>query len=133
MSLEGSFEVGSATVDRRDRQRSGRARAATTRAGRSMIARVWTARATASNASRYAAHLRDDVLPLVRKMPGYAGATLLERVRRRRQSRSSSSRGGDRWTTFSAFAGADISRAVVTDEASALLAQFDRAGADTSM
>jgi heme-degrading monooxygenase HmoA len=90
-----------------------------------MIARVWTARAAASNALRYVSHLRDAVLPVVQKMPGYVGATLLER------------QDGDDikivvmtwWRSaddIRAFAGDDITRAVVTDEARALLAQFDR-------
>jgi heme-degrading monooxygenase HmoA len=90
-----------------------------------MIARLWTARASASNAPRYTAHLREAVLPIVQKMPGYVGATLLERPD-----------GGDIaivvmtwWRSaddIRAFAGDDITRAVVADEARALLARFDR-------
>jgi heme-degrading monooxygenase HmoA len=90
-----------------------------------MIARVWTARASVANARRYAAHLRHAVLPLVQQVPGYAGATLLERLD-----------GEDVaivvmtwWRSaddIRAFAGDDITRAVVADEARALLFQFDR-------
>jgi len=90
-----------------------------------MIARVWTARASVTNASRYASHLRHAVLPVVQAAPGYVGATLLERP------------DGDEiaivvmtwWRSrddVRAFAGNDIARAVVADEAKALLTQFDR-------
>ena len=89
-----------------------------------MIARLWTARAPAANAQRYAAHLKAAVLPLVQKVPGYSGATLLERV-----DGSEVAIVVMTWwrsmDDINAFAGADISRAVVADEARALLTQFD--------
>lgn len=89
-----------------------------------MIARLWSARATPENARRYAQHLRETVLPAVKKLPGYLGAMLLERVD-----------GADieitvmtRWTSLDhirAFAGAEIERAVVADRARALLKSYD--------
>ena len=126
-----------------------------------MIARVWTARASAANARRYAEHLRDAVLPVVQNVPGYAGATLLERRASGASGASGASEasgasgasGGSRasgasgvtetgsaaddeivitvitwWRSeadIRAFAGDNITRAVVTDEARGLLTQFD--------
>jgi heme-degrading monooxygenase HmoA len=90
-----------------------------------MIARVWSARTTPAQAPAYARHLRDRVLPAIRKVPGYAGARLLERAL------------ADAvevvvitfWQSAEAvrgFAGADPEEAVVAEEAAALLTQFDR-------
>jgi heme-degrading monooxygenase HmoA len=90
-----------------------------------MIARVWSARAARRNAGSYAAHLRDVVLPALEKLPGYQGATLLERP--------------DHddveilvitwWRSLDdirAFAGENSGRAVVAAEAARLLQEFDR-------
>ena len=90
-----------------------------------MIARVWSAQTTPAQAPAYARHLRDRVLPTIRKVPGYAGARLLERAL------------ADAveivvitfWQSAEAvqrFAGADLEEAVVAEEAVALLTQFDR-------
>lgn len=89
-----------------------------------MIARLWTARAPQANAAPYAAHLRDAVLPALKEIPGYHGATLLER-----------SAGNDVeimvitwWESLDdirAFAGDDPERAVVAGAAQALLERFD--------
>jgi heme-degrading monooxygenase HmoA len=99
-----------------------------------MIARLWTARASTVNARRYAEHLRDAVLPVVQRVPGYAGATLLER--RASGVTETGSTADDQivitvitwWRSeadIRAFAGDHITRAVVTDEARGLLTQFD--------
>jgi heme-degrading monooxygenase HmoA len=89
-----------------------------------MIARIWSARATPANASAYIEHFLHAVLPLVRRIRGYAGATVL--------------RGdGDelvditvitRWESLAAireFAGEPIDQAVVTEHARQLLASCD--------
>lgn len=89
-----------------------------------MIARVWTARAVRSRAEGYRQHLRDRVLPILDRVPGYRGAKLLERA------------DGDQielivitwWRAIEdvrAFAGPHVDRAVVADEAAALLERFD--------
>lgn len=89
-----------------------------------MIARVWAARATPSNAPAYAEHLRTEVIPALRNVDGYQGARLMQR------------QDGDKieivvvtwWASLDAirsFAGADIERAVVTEEAAGLLNGFD--------
>ncbi len=44
-----------------------------------MIARVWSAKATAANAHAYAEHLRGEVIPGLRHVDGYQGTKLLQR------------------------------------------------------
>ncbi|HZY90390.1 MAG TPA: antibiotic biosynthesis monooxygenase [Gemmataceae bacterium] len=90
-----------------------------------MIARVWSAQTTPAQAPAYARHLCDQVLPAIRKVPGYAGGKLLERALA----------GAVEivvitfWESAEAvqrFAGADLEEAVVAEEAAALLTHFDR-------
>jgi heme-degrading monooxygenase HmoA len=90
-----------------------------------MIARIWSAEATQSNAPAYAAHLKARVLPDLSKVEGYLGAMLLERPVADAMEiivitywRSAESVRG--------FAGDDSGRAVVADEAASLLTRFDR-------
>jgi heme-degrading monooxygenase HmoA len=90
-----------------------------------MIARVWSAQATRAHAPAYIEHVRGQVLPKLKAFDGYAGVWLFER-----------SLGNDVEivvTTFwrsvdalRAFAGNDPDRAVVAEEAAALLSQFDQ-------
>jgi heme-degrading monooxygenase HmoA len=89
-----------------------------------MIARVWSAQATAAQAPAYAKHLNGHVLPALRELDGFAGATLLQRpvadgveivVVTYWQSPEA----------IRGFAGADPERAVVAAEAAALLTRFD--------
>ena len=89
-----------------------------------MTARLWSARASRTNAPRYVRYFRESLLAHLRDLPGYTGATLLERPD-----------GEDVeilvitwWTSLDAirgFAGADLARAVVSDEARALLVASD--------
>jgi heme-degrading monooxygenase HmoA len=91
-----------------------------------MVERVWSARAASRDAAAaYAAYFRREVLPELAAVDGYRGATLLQR----------DLNGGvevvvaTRWDSLDAiraFAGDDISRAVVHDEAAALLTDYDR-------
>lgn len=89
-----------------------------------MIARVWSAQATEAQAPAYVEHLRGQVLPALRRVDGYAGALLLERPAAGAVEvvvvtfwRSVESVRG--------FAGEDAEKAVVADEAAALLTRFD--------
>jgi heme-degrading monooxygenase HmoA len=89
-----------------------------------VIARVWSAQTTSTQAPAYVDHLRSQVLPAVRKVDGYAGAMLLERAASNAVEiivitfwRSVDSIKG--------FAGNDSEAAVVADEAASLLTQFD--------
>jgi heme-degrading monooxygenase HmoA len=91
-----------------------------------MVERVWSARAASRDAAAaYAAYFRRVVLPELAAVGGYRGATLLQR----------DLDGGvevvvaTRWDSqdaIHAFAGDDIARAVVHDEAAALFADYDR-------
>lgn len=89
-----------------------------------MIARVWTARTSPARLPRYAEFLRTRVLPQLRALDGYAGASLLRR-----------DADGEieivvvtRWRSLEAiraFAGTDVEAAVVEPEAAALLTRHD--------
>ena len=90
-----------------------------------MIARIWTARATAARAPEYDAYFQETVMPELQGIPGFEGATLLNGVT------------GDRveitvitwWTSIDAvraFAGEAVETAVVHDDAARVLIDFDR-------
>jgi len=89
-----------------------------------MISRFWTARASATQAPMYREHFTRHVLPQLSTRDGYLGATLL-----------TASEGElvhicvmTRWQSLEAikaFAGPDLTRAVVADEAAALLIDWD--------
>ena len=91
-----------------------------------MIERVWSARTTPDGFSAYAAYFRRVVLPELAAVPGYRGARLLQRQ---------TAEGATEivvvtdWASLDAirgFAGDDIERAVVHDEAAALFSDYDR-------
>ena len=89
-----------------------------------MIARVWTARATAARAPAYADHLCRRVLPQLRALDGYAGASLL----RRDADGETELVVVTRWRSLDAvraFAGDDLDAAVVEPEAAAVLSRYD--------
>jgi heme-degrading monooxygenase HmoA len=89
-----------------------------------MIARLWSARATAANGAAYTDHFYQAVLPLVRRIRGYAGATVLQHE---------DADGIEivvitRWSSLEAireFAGDPIDQAVVTADARELLERYD--------
>ena len=89
-----------------------------------MIVRAWRGRALTAKAQAYPDHFNRNVLPELRHIDGFLGASLL------REERD----GGieylvlTRWasmTAIRAFAGDDVSRAVVEPEAVAALESFD--------
>ena len=89
-----------------------------------MIARRWSARATRDNAPRYARYFRQTLTPHLRELPGYRGATLLERD----AADAIEIQVITWWESMAAiraFAGDDLSTAVVSDEARALLLHGD--------
>lgn len=89
-----------------------------------MIARVWTARTMPARAPAYADHLRRRVLPRLRALDGYLGASLL----RRDVDGETELMVITRWRSpeaVRAFAGADVEAAVVEDEAASLLSRYD--------
>lgn len=90
-----------------------------------MLVRIWTARTTKAMAPRYADHLRSHVVPDLQRLAGFQRVLLLERdvdegVEIIVQTF---------WRSLDdirAFAGDDVDHAVIADEATALLSQFDR-------
>jgi heme-degrading monooxygenase HmoA len=90
-----------------------------------VIARTWSARATPADAPAYAEHLRTRVLPALRAVEGYLGGQLL----RREEGGTVELLVVTWWRSLDAlraFAGSDLERAVVADEAVPLLTRFDR-------
>ena len=90
-----------------------------------MIARLWSATTTADRAAKYTEYLRAHVLPTLRRIDGYIEAMLLER----REGHIVKVTVMTLWRSLDdirAFAGDDIERAVVADEAAALLTDYDR-------
>ena len=89
------------------------------------ILRRWTARATASQLPKYLEHFSKNVLPELRRVPGYLGAT----VSTRRLQDEVEIVVETNWHSLDSirnFAGPDLEAAVVADEAAALLTSFDR-------
>ena len=89
-----------------------------------MIIREWRARAASSTAEAYPAYLRANLLPELRKLPGFLGASLS----RRKIDEKIEFLVLTRWRSLDAirgFAGNDIAKAVVEPEAAAALLDFD--------
>ncbi|HET8629823.1 MAG TPA: antibiotic biosynthesis monooxygenase [Thermomicrobiales bacterium] len=90
-----------------------------------MIVRSWSARTTRAHLSAYVEHVRRRVLPELRAIDGFRGASVLQRevdgaVEIVVQTQ---------WDSLEAirrFAGADAGRAVVEDAAAAMLTEFDQ-------
>jgi heme-degrading monooxygenase HmoA len=90
-----------------------------------MIIRLWTARATPRGARQSQARFTRKVLPELRAIRGYLGASFL----RRRKGREIELLLLTRWRSLGAvqaFAGEDIERAKVAEEAKAILKRWDR-------
>jgi uncharacterized protein YciI/heme-degrading monooxygenase HmoA len=89
------------------------------------ILRRWTARTTESQLPKYLEHFSKSVLPELRRVPGYLGAT----VSTRRLQDEVEVVVETTWRSLESirsFAGPDLEAAVVPDEAAALLTTFDR-------
>ena len=90
-----------------------------------MIVRMWRGRASAANPEGYADYFRKTLLPELKTIEGFVGASLLRRA------------AGDaieltvltRWQSLEAiraFAGTELEKAVVEPEAVAALVDYDR-------
>jgi uncharacterized protein YciI/heme-degrading monooxygenase HmoA len=89
------------------------------------ILRRWSARATAAQLPKYLDHFSKNVLPELRRVPGYLGAT----VSHCRLESEIEIVVETTWRSLESirnFAGPDLEAAVVADEAAALLTNFDR-------
>ena len=99
-----------------------------------MIVRSWSATATSAGAGDYSRYFAGTLLPQLRGLPGFAGAYLL--------SRDFDDAGSVELTACTfwespeairAFAGDDITVAIVEPEAQAMLLDFDRTAAHRSV
>jgi heme-degrading monooxygenase HmoA len=89
-----------------------------------MIIRVWTALTTEEDQHQYYAHFREHVLPALRQLDGYAGASLGNR----RSADGVEILVITQWRSIDAvraFAGPDAEQAVVTEEAARVLKKWD--------
>ena len=89
------------------------------------ILRRWSARTTESQLPGYLAHFSKNVLPELRRVPGYLGAT----VSTRRIESEVEVVVETSWRSLESirsFAGPDVEAAVVGEQAAALLTSFDR-------
>jgi len=89
------------------------------------ILRRWSARTTEAQLPKYLEHFSKNVLPELRGVHGYLGAT----VSLRHDENEVEIVVETNWRSFEsirAFAGPDLEAAVVADEAAALLTNFDR-------
>lgn len=92
-----------------------------------MIVRSWSARIDGSKVSQYLTHLDHSVKPALAALSGFLGTTVLER--RLGNSTLREVVVQTRWESLDAihaFAGDDISVAVVEPAAAALFADYDR-------
>jgi uncharacterized protein len=92
---------------------------------RGMILRRWSARTTEAQLPKYLEHFSKKVVPQLRGVPGYLGAT----VSTRRLESEVEIVVETTWRSLEsirAFAGPDLEAAVVPAEAAALLTRFDR-------
>jgi uncharacterized protein len=88
------------------------------------ILRRWSARTTEAQLQKYLEHFSKNVLPELRRVPGYLGAVVsLKRLNNEVKIVVETN-----WRSFEsirAFAGSDLEAAVVAPEAAALLTSFD--------
>ena len=89
------------------------------------ILRRWSARTTEPQLQKYLEHFSKNVLPELRRVPGYLGAVVsLKRLNNEVKIVVETN-----WRSFEsirAFAGSDLEAAVIAPEAAALLTSFDR-------
>ena len=88
------------------------------------IVRHWSARATEAQLPKYLEHFSKNVVPELRRVPGYLGAN----VSVRHSGKEAEIFVETSWRSFAsirAFAGADLEAAVVAPEAAALLKDYD--------
>jgi heme-degrading monooxygenase HmoA len=96
-----------------------------TTGGDALIVRTWRGRAPLSNPLAYVNHFRRNVLPQLRRIEGFLGASLL----REDQPEDIEFLVLTRWASMDAiraFAGEFVSRAVVEPDAAAALVSFDK-------
>jgi heme-degrading monooxygenase HmoA len=89
-----------------------------------MIIREWRGRADAVRPDAYPAHFRNHVVPGLKMLPGFCGATLAKHALGNRIEFVVWTR-WDSLESIRAFAGADISKSIVEPGGVAALIEFD--------
>jgi heme-degrading monooxygenase HmoA len=94
-----------------------------------MIERVWSARTTRDKLAAYAEYFRRVVIPELAAVAGYRGARLLQRTPAGYAADAIEIVVVTEWESLDVirgFAGDEIDRAVVHDEAAALFSDYDK-------
>jgi hypothetical protein len=94
-----------------------------------VIVRHWSARLDPRNVEQYVAHLDRSLKPALAALPGFVDVTIMARLIHDAGSPMSEIVVQTRWRSLEsirAFAGDDISMAVVEPAAAALFADYDR-------
>jgi len=91
-----------------------------------MIERVWSARTTRDGAATYRAYFQRVVMPELSAVDGYRGCRLLERKLDGGAIEIVVVTSWESLDVIRGFAGDDVERAVVHDEAAALFTDYDR-------
>ncbi len=92
-----------------------------------LTVRTWSATASSAGAGEYSRYFAGTLLPQLRELPGFAGAYLLRRDLD--QDGTAELTAHTFWNSreaIRAFAGDDITIAIVEPEAQAMLLDFDR-------
>ncbi len=101
---------------------------------RELTVRTWSAMAGAEGAGNYSRYFTGTLLPELRKLPGFEGAYLLRRdLDRNGTAELTAHTFWESPAAIRAFAGDDITVAVVEPEARAMLLDFDRAATHRSV
>jgi len=90
-----------------------------------VIVRSWRGKASVAKADAYPTHFRKNVLPELRSVAGFLGASLLKQ----QTEAATDYLVLTRWASMEAitgFAGSDVAKAVVEPEAIAALIDYDR-------
>ena len=99
-----------------------------------LTVRSWSATASSAGAGEYSRYFADTLLPQLRELPGFAGAYLLRRDLD--QDGTAELTAHTFWNSreaIRAFAGDDITIAIVEPEAQAMLLDFDRTATHRSV
>ena len=99
-----------------------------------LTVRTWSATASSAGAGEYSRYFAGTLLPQLRELPGFAGAYLLRRDLD--QNGAAELTAHTFWNSreaIRAFAGDDITIAIVEPEAQAMLLDFDRTATHRSV
>ena len=91
-----------------------------------MVERVWSARTTREGAAAYRGYFQRVVVPELAAVAGYRGFRLLQRELRGGAIEIVVVTSWESLAVIRGFAGEDVERAVVHDEAAALFTDYDR-------